>query len=271
MPELPEVEIVCRNLNVILKPPFMIRSWLFFRPDLRFKIPKKELEKLKNLEIKSISRRAKFILFESELGFFISHLGMTGSWRSEAKDWSRRKHDHVAFEFKAGQFLIYEDARRFGFIEFINKEKIEARFLAYGAEPLAETLDLAKLTKVFRALNSSVKTALMNQKYLVGVGNIYASEILFRAGVSPLKKCSRVSVMQYKTIWKYTTEILRNAIEKGGSTIENYRNSFGQTGNYQSEFFVYGRAKELCKVCETKIKSGVQAGRTTFWCPHCQK
>ncbi|MBC7742205.1 MAG: bifunctional DNA-formamidopyrimidine glycosylase/DNA-(apurinic or apyrimidinic site) lyase [Bdellovibrionaceae bacterium] len=271
MPELPEVEIVCRNLNTILKPPFNIKSWIFFRRDLRFKIPKRALQQIIAVPIFAIKRRAKFILFESETGFFISHLGMTGAWRSEAKDWIRRKHDHVAFEYAPGQFLIYEDPRRFGFIEFIKKSEIEKRFKDFGAEPLASHTDFEVLTALFKKLQAPIKTALMNQKFLVGVGNIYASEILFRAGVSPLKKCSKVTRAQFQKIWHWTQFILKDAIEKGGSTINNYRNSYGETGSYQSKFFVYDLAGETCKNCNSKIKQIMQSGRSTFWCPRCQK
>ncbi|MBC7419344.1 MAG: bifunctional DNA-formamidopyrimidine glycosylase/DNA-(apurinic or apyrimidinic site) lyase [Bdellovibrio sp.] len=271
MPELPEVEIVCRNLNEILKPPFQIASWQFFRKDLRFKIPQKELLQLLNKDILAIQRRAKYILFETADAVIVSHLGMTGSWRVESKDWNKRKHDHVAFEFKTDLFLIYEDARRFGFIEFFKKSEVHQRFADLGPEPLAKETDFDQLTKNFKKLSSPIKIALMNQKFLVGVGNIYASEVLFRSGVSPLKKCSNVTAEQYKLIWKWTKKILESAIEKGGSTIENYRNSFGESGGYQASFFVYGRKGQLCIKCNTPVRSLVQGGRTTFWCKTCQK
>ncbi len=271
MPELPEVEIVCRNLNEILQPPFQIRSWQFFRKDLRFKIPQKELNQLINKDILAIERRAKYIVFKTSDAFMISHLGMTGSWRVEAKDWDRRKHDHVAFEFQPGKFLIYEDARRFGFIEYFKENEIQKRFVGLGPEPLSDQTDFKQLTEAFKKLEAPIKVALMNQKYLVGVGNIYASEILFRAGVSPLKKCSKVTTAQYNLIWKWTRKILENAIEKGGSTIDNYRNSFGQSGGYQAQFYVYDRAGELCRKCHTEVRSLTQTGRTTFWCRSCQK
>ncbi len=271
MPELPEVEIVCRNLNEILQPPFQIISWSFYRKDLRFAIPQMKLKKLVNQNIHRIFRRAKFIVFELDEVYFISHLGMTGSWRVEEHGWLRRKHDHLAFEFKPNVFLIYEDARRFGFIECFNKKDFEKRFTGFGAEPLSNHTNFEELTETFKKLQSPIKTALMSQKLLVGVGNIYASEILYQAHVSPLKNCSRVSKESYSLIWKWTQKILQAAIEKGGSTIDNYRDSFGNSGQFQDEFFVYGKADELCRNCDSKIKSIVQSGRTTFWCSRCQK
>lgn len=271
MPELPEVEIVCRNLVEILQPPFQIAGWRFYRKNLRFNLPQKELKTLIGQRILSIRRRAKYIIFELHDGVIISHLGMTGSWRVEPKNWARRKHDHVAFEFRAETFLVYEDARRFGFIEYWPKDEVELRFAGLGAEPLSADTDFEKLTLVFKESNAPIKTTLMNQKYLVGVGNIYASEILFCAGVSPLKKCSKVTAAQYDLIWKATKRILEKAIQKGGSTIENYRNSFGESGGYQTQLYVYGRDADLCVKCNTPIRSLVQAGRTTFWCKTCQK
>ncbi len=271
MPELPEVEIVCRNLNEILTPPFKISDWLFFRKDLRFIIPQKQLKQLIDQDILSIRRRAKYIIFELRESIIVSHLGMTGAWRVETKDWVVRKHDHVAFEFRPDTFLIYEDARRFGFIECFKKSEVDKRFVGLGVEPLATETDFDELTRTFKKLNSPIKIALMNQKFLVGVGNIYASEVLFRAGVSPLKLCSKVTIEQYSSIWKWTKKILENAIERGGSTIENYRNSYGESGAYQTQFYVYGREEELCRKCSKPIRSLVQSGRSTFWCKACQK
>jgi formamidopyrimidine-DNA glycosylase len=271
MPELPEVEIVIRNLREILQPPFQIRGWRFFRKDLRFKIPQKELLQLTQQKILGLTRRAKYILFELETHFLISHLGMTGSWRVEFVDWVVHKHDHLAFQFNPNEVLVYEDARRFGFIEVCAKADFVERFSSVGIEPLEAQSDFAKLTQKMKKLQAPIKNALMNQNMIVGVGNIYASEILFRAQVLPLKKCSKVTRASYIEIWKWTKIILEQAISKGGSTIENYKNSFGESGNFQNEFQVYGRDGKACFVCGSKIKSKNLAGRNTFWCATCQK
>ncbi len=271
MPELPEVEIVTRNLNAILRPPFQILDWQFFREDLRFPIPKKQLKKLIGKEIKNIFRRAKYVIFETESEMLITHLGMTGSWRVVEKNWQRRKHDHLAFQFNQNQYLVYEDARRFGFVEVCAAKDFRNRFAAVGVEPLATDFSVEQLTSVFKKLNAPIKNALMNQKFLVGVGNIYASEILFSSGVSPLKKCSIISKERYALIWKNTHDIVKRAIEGGGSTIENYKNGYGESGQFQNQHQVYGRADELCVICQTKIKSKVLAGRNTFWCTTCQR
>jgi formamidopyrimidine-DNA glycosylase len=271
MPELPEVEIVCRNLSKMLKPNDKIVGWSFFRKDLRFEIPKSSLKLLVGKPLLSIRRRAKYIIFDFGKYLMISHLGMTGSWREEERNWPRKKHDHLAFEVSPSRFFVFEDPRRFGFIEVIEKSEEIERFKDLGVEPLNSSVDFNELTAVFKLLNSPIKSALMNQKLVVGIGNIYASEILFRVGVNPLKKCSKVQVSDYTKIWKESEKVLKAAILAGGSTIENYRNSFGERGNFQSKFFVYGREGEECLKCHTLIKSEFLSGRNTFWCSKCQK
>jgi formamidopyrimidine-DNA glycosylase len=271
MPELPEVEIVCRNLAEIIKPPQRLESWLFFRSNLRFAIPKKSLLNLVGRQLLKIERRAKYILLNFDDYTVISHLGMTGSWRQESESWTRRKHDHLAFEINQKRFLVYEDPRRFGFIEVVKSTELKSRFVDLGVEPLASDTNFEELTSKYKVLASPIKTALMNQKLLVGVGNIYASEVLFRTQINPLKKCSNVSISDYQTLWNEIKVILSEAINEGGATIENYRNSYGEKGRFQNSFFVYGRSSEACIKCHTSIKSLVQAGRTTFWCPSCQK
>lgn len=271
MPELPEVEIVCRNIAKMLEPGSSIREWKFFRRDLRFKIPKAQLQKLLSLPLAKISRRAKYILFYFGEYVMISHLGMTGSWRREKAGWERRKHDHLAFAVDKETFFVFEDPRRFGFIEVIRREKLAERFSLLGVEPLDSATDFDLLGESFKRLSSPIKTALMNQKLLVGVGNIYASEVLFRAGIHPQKKCSKLSQKNFSAVFKEIEAVLTAAISAGGSSISSYRNSYGEKGSFQTSFFVYGRKNLPCLKCETPIKSGIQAGRSTFWCPNCQK
>ena len=271
MPELPEVEIVCRNLSAMISENEKIKNWLFFRSDLRFKIPKAQLRKIIGVHLKKIKRRAKYILFYFGDYILISHLGMTGEWRQEAAGWARQKHDHLAFEMAKNRFFVYKDPRRFGFIEIIKAQDFNERFKLLGVEPLSDETDFDLLTLKFKKLKLPIKVALLNQKLLVGIGNIYASEILFRAGVNPLQLCFKLKSEQYDRIWSELILVLNTAINKGGSTIENYRNSFGEKGNFQESFFVYGRSKMMCFKCHSPIKNIVQAGRSTFWCSNCQK
>jgi formamidopyrimidine-DNA glycosylase len=177
----------------------------------------------------------------------------------------------LAFTLENGGTFVYADPRRFGFVEVVNKSQLGKRFASLGVEPLYEKTDFQALTGVFRKLKAPVKTALMNQKFIVGVGNIYAAEILFAAGVSPLRICSKITHKQYEKIWKELRKILNKAVFMGGSTIENYRNGFGEKGEFQSEFWVYGKAGDSCRRCREVIVSQVQAGRSSFWCPDCQK
>lgn len=271
MPELPEVEIICRNLSEMIGPDQEIREWIFFRPDLRFKIPKAALQKVKGKLLLKIARRAKYIVFDFGEYSVISHLGMTGSWRQVAAHWDRRKHDHLAFILKNTKIFVFEDPRRFGFIEVVKTKQLINRFRDLGVEPLDKMTDFSELTRRLRKVKSPIKTAIMNQKFLVGVGNIYASEALFRAGVNPLKVCTKIGIIHFEKIWEEIIVLLNEAIAEGGSTIENYRNSFGEKGDFQKCFFVYGRKNEPCLKCKTLINSIFQSGRSTFWCPSCQK
>lgn len=271
MPELPEVEIVCRNLSEMLKKGDKIKNWIFFREDLRYKIPQMQLRKIISIPLVKIERRAKYILFNFGEYTVISHLGMTGAWRQENSNWVLKKHDHLAMELSKNRCLVYEDPRRFGFVEVIRSKNSISRFKELGVEPLDLKTNFQGLTEKFKLLKSPIKVAIMNQKLLVGVGNIYASEVLFRAGVNPGKLCPKVSDHQYQSIWREVVVVLNEAITCGGSTIENYHNSFGEMGNFQKIFSVYGRKDKRCFKCHTTIKTIVQAGRTTFWCPSCQK
>ena len=273
MPELPEVEIVCRNLSAIIGDNKKVESWNFYRSDLRGKIPKKELNQIVGQKIIGVQRRAKYILIELEKHFILSHLGMTGSWRQveKAKTWTPLKHDHIKLNISGGLSLVYQDIRRFGFIECLSKQGLEKRFEKLGVEPIDNLKSLTALETQFKSLSTPIKVALMNQELVVGIGNIYASEILFLSKVSPLKKCSKVSHSEFQLIWKNSSKVLKKAIQKGGSTIENYKNSYGESGNYQKDFFVYGREEEGCRICTTPIRQRVLGGRSTYWCSSCQK
>jgi formamidopyrimidine-DNA glycosylase len=279
MPELPEVETVCRNLNVIIPKNSKILNWTFWRKDLRFPIPIKKLENLKSKKLSKIYRRAKYIIFEFENSLMISHLGMTGQWRLENTVMAKfqpQKHDHVAFEFQKNQWLIYNDPRRFGFIQWVLISDKLKYFHNTGLEPVDITVDLNDINPVFKKLKTNIKSALMNQKYVVGVGNIYASEALFRAGINPLKLCPKVTEAQYQKLWIQVRDILNQAIHSGGSTIKDYRNSNDESGQFQNLFLVYGKEGHICSVCraknlKTKISNIKISGRATYYCKTCQR
>lgn len=272
MPELPEVEIVTRNLNEIIKPPQKIFGWQFFRKNLRYPLPIKDLNLLVGEKILKIHRRAKYILIEFDKVVLISHLGMTGSWRPEKLNWIKRKHDHVAFEFSKNNFLVYEDPRRFGFLEVCDKSHFESRFENLGIEPLDSDLTANYLKNLFHKKQIPIKSALMDQKYIVGIGNIYASEILFRCQISPLKPSNSLNIKQLENIIQWSQSILNQAINSGGSSIDSYRNAFSEKGEFQTKHQVYGRENEKCIKCKKGlIQSQFISGRNSFWCPVCQK
>ena len=271
MPELPEVEITTKNLLKILKPPVKIDEFMFFRKDLRNLIPIKKIKRLNGQVLLNIRRRAKFIIFDFNEASLVGHLGMTGSWRLESGSWQRTTHDHIAIKYNGDQFIVYHDPRRFGEFDYFQKSDSELRFIKLGAEPLDQSTNWLVLSQQFRRMQSPIKSVLMNQKYLVGVGNIYASEALFRACIKPTRKGSMVTYKQYEDLWLEVIHVLQSAIKAGGSTIQDFRNGYGERGDFQNHFLVYGRDGEPCRLCGTEIKSIFISGRSTYWCPSCQK
>lgn len=271
MPELPEVEITTRNLNKIIDPPTKIREWLFFRNDLRNKIPVKKIKAISDKTLNRIYRRAKFIIFEFKTYSIVSHLGMTGNWRVEKPDWERKAHDHIALALNAKTTLVYNDPRRFGEFDLYQNSEVEKRFHNFGPEPLVDEIDWKQITKKFKTLNTSVKVALMNQKHLVGVGNIYASEALFRSKIKPQRLAKKVTEAEYEKLWVEVIKVLKESIQAGGSSISDFKNGYGEKGDFQNRFLVYDRKGNPCVVCQEPIQSLVLGGRSTFWCKNCQK
>ncbi len=274
MPELPEVEIVKLSLEKILTPETEILSAEVRRKDIRFPIPKNLAAKLKNQKVLSIRRRAKYLLFEMSSGTLLNHLGMTGSWRVLMKGEDLGIHDHFCLYLSNQKTLVYRDPRRFGMLDFIQpgQELAHLRLKSLGPEPLDEKIFTPEyLFKVTRKRQTAVKTFIMDQKVVVGVGNIYASEALFIAKINPLKKSAKITQAETVRLREAIAQVLRSAISLGGSTIRDFVSSDGVYGNFQNQFAVYGRDKEECKICKTRLKSKVVTGRSTYWCPKCQK
>lgn len=271
MPELPEVEITTQNLNKIMQPTMFVEAVTFFRKDLRHKIPVQKFKALHGKAIQRIYRRAKFIIFEFSEASIISHLGMTGSWRAEKANYEKRKHDHIEIKVNADKYLVFNDPRRFGEFNYFESAKVQNRFKNFGSEPLDPEINWVNTTRQFKKMKSAIKTVLMNQKYLVGVGNIYASEALYRAGIRPTKKAHLITHDQYLVLWQQVQVVLKLAIEAGGSTLQDYRNGFGEKGNFQNRFLVYDREGKLCEKCHQPIKMQFLSGRSTYWCSKCQK
>lgn len=276
MPELPEVECVKRGLERELVLPLVVADLKLRRSALRFPFPKALRAQLSGAKLESLERRAKYLLFHFDRGVLLTHLGMTGSWRLQGPREPLLLHDHAVFYLKkAGcSALVYNDPRRFGFFDWIDQKKSLAtnRFLKrLGPEPLSSEFSPEQLLSRIKMRSAAIKILLMDAKVVVGVGNIYASEALFRAGVRPSTPGKRVTVIQAGRICEAVKTVLQEAIEGGGSTIRSYRGPDGKVGDYQSRHWVYERKNQLCRVCGAKIKHSMMAGRSTYYCPTCQK
>jgi len=273
MPELPEVEVVRQELSQQLKSSTRIENLIFHRRDLRFPIPILKLKKkLVGQILVKIHRRGKYLLFETPQGFLLSHLGMSGTWRVQSiKNPERKKHDHVEVHLNTGVHLIFNDPRRFGICDFAEDIVDHPRLKGLGPEPWADEFSVAELLKKFRGTNRNIKVALMDPKVVVGVGNIYASEILFLTGLSPLRKSHRVRPEELQNLVRNTRLILEEAIRRGGSTLKDFYRSDGAQGDFQNAHQVYDREGEDCIRCKKTIRRKVMVGRSTFWCSNCQK
>ena len=287
MPELPEVETVRAGLEKILLDLPLIKKVRLMRKDIRFVIPKELPKLLEGQKVTSVRRRAKYLLIETERVILLSHLGMTGSWRivldEEDADASTiadgvmvgtDKHDHCYVEFENGKRLAFRDPRRFGILDIIKpgQEAKHPRLKDLGVEPLDPKLWTAEfLFQASRKRKVPVKVFIMDQRIVVGIGNIYASESLFFAGVRPQKLAGKLTQKECGRIVESSRTVLEKAIIAGGSSIRDYRGAGGESGSAQSLHHVYDRAGQPCFICGKPIRSKVMGGRSTYWCSHCQK
>ena len=287
MPELPEVEIVKQSLvkNILQKK---IRKVIIRNRSLRFKIPLKFEELLKNKIIKKVSRFSKYLILNfSDQSFCLIHLGMTGTIHLLKKDNLSEftntsfynssklpeKHNHVEIQFKDLK-LIYNDPRRFGFFTFIqNKKILQNKFMNLGPEPFSKKFNLKYLSDYFLNKKKCIKSFLIDQNFVSGIGNIYASEILFLCKVNPNKHATYLNRNECKKIILFSKTVLNKAIEKGGSSIRDFKNTSGKSGSFQKEFKVYQRENLSCQRinCSGKIKKIFISNRSTFFCNSCQK
>lgn len=272
MPELPEVETVRRGLEEILRAQPVIQKIELKRKDLRGPIPVKKVQSLVGQKILGVERRAKYLLLKTAAGSLLSHLGMTGTWRL-APLGSERDHDHIYLHFNNGLRLAYRDPRRFGCFDFValGEEKTHPKLASLGFEPLTEGFTGQALWEKLRGKSVALKIAIMDQKIVVGVGNIYASEALFRAGLRPTTPALKVSREKCERLVGAIKEVLRESIEAGGSSISDYEQFSGESGYFQKRFRVYDREGEPCVVCKTQISAQILGGRSTYWCSRCQK
>jgi formamidopyrimidine-DNA glycosylase len=238
---------------------------------LRWPIPANLEAAIRHQTVRSVERRAKYILIELDGGTLIVHLGMSGSLRLLGADVPPRPHDHWDILLDTGQVLRFHDPRRFGSLHWTESNPDAHPLLAkLGPEPLSGEFDAEYLYRATRRRKVAIKQFIMNSQVVVGVGNIYASEALFRARISPRRAAGRISRSQAKSLAKAVKDVLAEAIRIGGTTLRDYVNAEGIPGYFRQRLFVYERAKQPCRVCKAPVKQFTQGQRSTYWCATCQ-
>ena len=275
MPELPEVETVMRGLTPVMLNN-VIEHVQLNRKDLRIPFTPQMNKKLQGVNIHSLSRRAKYILVNCSAGkILVIHLGMSGriSIVPAEEEYIAEKHDHMVLTLKTGDRIIYNDPRRFGMVFVVNDKDVEAHkcFAHLGPEPLGNDFYAEYLKSVLKNKKTSIKQAVLDQRVVVGVGNIYACEALYQAGIRPTKLAGKVSLQKLENLVVAIKDVLARAILAGGSTLKDYRHADGELGYFQHNFTTYDCEGQSCQSCGATIKRIVQGGRSTFYCPKCQK
>jgi formamidopyrimidine-DNA glycosylase len=271
MPELPEVEVIRRGLAPLL----VGRRFLAVKVGekrLRQQSPPRELRRwLLGRRLKNLRRRGKYLRFDLEGGVtLLIHLGMTGRLLMGPPPFPAQPHVHLVFKMEGDLDLIFQDTRRFGQVLVFPPGVEPAPLAQVGAEPFSRKVTPAWLLVQARGRSRPIKNFLLDGRVLAGIGNIYACEILFAAGLHPATPVGRLTLKDWSRVLTETRRILKRAIKKGGTTVANYLNSRGESGLFQLELLVYGRASEPCRRCGAPILRLVQSGRGTFFCPVCQ-
>jgi formamidopyrimidine-DNA glycosylase len=288
MPELPEVETVRRGLAPAMEGRRFVRVEVR-RGDLRWPLPRGFAQRLHGKTVEGLGRRAKYLLADLSSGdVLLMHLGMSGSFRV-GKDTTpgnyhhersnNNAHDHVVFHMSNGATVTFNDPRRFGSMKLVSRAKLDQEPLlrSLGPEPLGNEFDAAMLAKACAGKRTSLKAALSDQRVVAGLGNIYVCEALFRARLSPLRSASTIADRHGKpnqraeSLVNAIKAVLLDAIEAGGSSLRDHRKADGSLGDFQHNFQVYDREGQPCPSCNGKIRRIVQVGRSTFYCPSCQR
>lgn len=271
MPELPEVETTRRGIEPALVNR-VIREVRVRERRLRWALPGGFEAALEGQRVLEVGRRAKYLLLRTEAGTLIVHLGMSGSLRVLPEGTPVLAHDHVDLVLDSGQCVRFNDPRRFGSMHYTTDDpNAHALLRRLAPEPLSDAFDGAYLYAKARRRRVAIKLLLMNAHVVVGVGNIYASEALFRAGISPRRAAGRVSRAQIDALVAAVKKVLGEAIRVGGTTLRDYVNADGMPGYFRQKLYVYERSAEPCRKCGTPVKHCVQGQRSTYWCPACQK
>ena len=270
MPELPEVETTVRGLRPVLEGQ-RIASLVTRRGDLRRPFPDDLAQRMTGATVTALSRRAKYGLVDTDRGdTMIFHLGMSGRWRVDPG--ALLPHDHLVIETSAGRRLALNDARRFGSVDLVPTASIESfpAFAALGPEPLGSDFTAAYLRTALAGRRTSIKLALLDQRIVAGLGNIYVCEALYHARISPRRAAGQIALSRLERLVEAVREVLGEAIAAGGSTLRDYARPDGELGYFSKQFAVYGREGEPCG-CGGVVHRYAEGGRSTFWCPACQR
>jgi len=269
VPELPEVETTRRGIEPYVDQQ-VVTQVIVRQPSLLWPVPA-EISQMEGQLVVSVSRRGKYILLETDKGTAIIHLGMSGSLRIVDADTEYRKHDHIDIILKTGKALRMHDPRRFGALLWTRKNPLKHKLIrSLGPEPLGDDFNVDYLYHRSRGRSMSIKQFIMNGHIVVGIGNIYACESLFRAGISPKWAAGKVSKERYSKLVEQIKMVLANAIEQGGTTLRDFLQAEGSPGYFTQQLNVYGRSGESCHHCDSSIKQITQGQRSTFYCTKCQ-
>ncbi|NNE54325.1 MAG: bifunctional DNA-formamidopyrimidine glycosylase/DNA-(apurinic or apyrimidinic site) lyase [Sulfitobacter sp.] len=283
MPELPEVETVRRGLQPAMEGAVIARAEVN-RPDLRWPFPPRMAQRLEGQQVLGLRRRSKYILADLASGeSLLIHLGMSGRMLISGDPLGQfvhahpapEKHDHVVFHMDNGARVTFNDPRRFGAMDLMTTATAEQHKLlvAIGPEPLGNAFNEAHLVAALKGRNMPIKAALLDQRIVAGLGNIYVCEALYRAGIHPARKAGRISAQRVASLVPIIRQVLEEAIEAGGSSLRDFRQADGELGYFQHRFDVYGREGEPCRApdCPHVIRRIVQSGRSSFYCRQCQR
>ena len=270
MPELPEVETTKRGIapHVVSQ---CVTSVIVREPRLRWPVPDDLADILSGQTFDGVSRRAKYLLLETETGALMVHLGMSGSLRLVSPSESLKKHDHIDIGLSNGLTLRYHDPRRFGSVHWLNDVASHPLLSHLGPEPLSEDFNSDYLFAKSRGRTSSVKQFIMDAKVVVGVGNIYANEALFMSGIRPDRAANRISSNRYQRLVQAIKEVLDFAIGVGGTTLRDFVGGDGKAGYFAQQLSVYGRGGQACTSCGRALKEIRQSNRSSVFCQGCQR
>ena len=270
MPELPEVETTRRGIKPYIDQQ-TVSQVIVRQAKLRWPVPP-EIHQMEGQLVESVTRRGKYILLETNIGTALIHLGMSGSLRIVEANADVEKHDHVDIVLNTGKSVRLRDPRRFGAFLWTTQNPLKHKLIrSLGPEPLSDDFNADYLYYVSRGRSVSIKQFIMNGHVVVGVGNIYACESLFKSGISPKWPAGKVSKVRYQKLVDEIKIVLANAIEQGGTTLKDFVQVEGSPGYFKQELNVYGRAKMACMQCASPIKQITQGQRSTFYCGKCQR